>query len=225
MFVATVLLLLAGAALLASKVYSPSSISDGAGNDDDGASNALGGDDNYLSYILDNNSTTVISFGITNPDYDTPDSYSDLADYYEFIAEPHREHTYELRSLTVEDEDIGDDDVDEVIWSIDGNDYYGDSVSVTIAKTTIEAPDGIEGIVTIHLASGYSYVKEFVIRMKYIRRNILTLTDTDKLKWVTAMRTLYDTSQDDGQSLYGDKYLSAEYLLWSHLNGAGKLDW
>lgn len=217
-------MLLAATALLATEVYG-SNILPSSASTDDNPSNILGGDDDSLSYILDNNSTNSISFSITNSDYDTPDSYSDLADYYEFIAEPHREHVYELSSLTVGDDDVSDDDIDEVIWTIDGEDYYGDSITITIAKTTIEAPDGVDGTVTIHLANGYAYMKEFVIRMKYIRRNILTLTDSDKVKWVTAMRALYDTNQEDGQSLYGEKYLSAEYLLWAHLNGAGKLDW
>lgn len=64
----------------------------------------------------------------------------------------------------------------------------------------------------------------FNIAVKYIRRELRRLTDSDREKALSAMKTMYTLSDAEGQALYGSKYVSIETLLYHHLIGAGTSD-
>jgi hypothetical protein len=72
------------------------------------------------------------------------------------------------------------------------------------------------------LTLSYSYT--FTIAVKYIRREIRTLSDQDRETVLNAMVTLYNTDDVTGKTLYGEKYMSMETFLWFHLKNAGTSD-
>ena len=69
-----------------------------------------------------------------------------------------------------------------------------------------------------------SYTFSFTLAVKYVRREIRTLSDSDREKVFDAMLTLYQTNQTYGEELYGSKYMSMETFMYYHLSGAGSSD-
>eukprot|EP01035_Chromulina_nebulosa_P061298 gene61298-83840_t len=60
--------------------------------------------------------------------------------------------------------------------------------------------------------------------VKYVRREIRTLTEEDRNKFFNALRLIFSYNDVDGQAIYGSKFHSAEYFLYLHLQGAGTSD-
>jgi hypothetical protein len=69
-----------------------------------------------------------------------------------------------------------------------------------------------------------SYTFTFTLAVKYVRREIRTLSENDREKVFDAMLTLYKTNQTEGEALYGSKYISIETFMYYHLSGAGSSD-
>lgn len=174
-------------------------------------------------------SGTVTSFelivAIANDDYDTPASLDYLP--WDFLIEPYRTQKISVEKLTL-GESTGDSLIIDlamstsytVQWSINGVIYNGPMVEYTPTTTGVYDMD----VTITDISSRNVYSTEYTVAVKYIRREIRTLSDTDREKYFTALETLYNVDQTTGEALYGDKYKSAEFLLWRHLNGAGTVD-
>lgn len=57
--------------------------------------------------------------------------------------------------------------------------------------------------------------------VKYVRRELSALTDTDREDFLDAFHTLWTTSTTKGQALYGDRYKSVNYFATLHNDGGG----
>lgn len=154
----------------------------------------------------------VLDVTITNADYGTPPSQSLLP--WDFVVEPHKTQT-----MTAS--------IEGTEWDWD---YTWDLSGVSASGQTISFIPTATGVYTYTVTATHTgdvttvYKKEFSVAVKYIRREIRTLTDADRTKFFNALMTLYTTDQTTGEALYGSKYRSAEYLLYKHLNGAGTTD-
>ena len=60
--------------------------------------------------------------------------------------------------------------------------------------------------------------------VKYVRREIRDLTESDRKAFLDALYTMYTTDDETGQSRYGEKFHSAEWYSRAHLAGAGTSD-
>jgi len=58
----------------------------------------------------------------------------------------------------------------------------------------------------------------------YVRRELRSLTSSDLSKTMDAMYTLWSTSEEDGQSKYGDNFHSAKYFSEAHNFNAAQRD-
>ena len=59
------------------------------------------------------------------------------------------------------------------------------------------------------------------IWVKYVRREISTLTDTDREDFLDAFKLLWDMQTKKGKEKYGDNYKSLNYLAMIHNDGGG----
>lgn len=66
----------------------------------------------------------------------------------------------------------------------------------------------------------FARVAEQKIWVKYVRRELTTLTDDDREAFLDAMSTLWEVSTVDGQKIYGSRYKSLHYFASIH-NDAG----
>lgn len=60
----------------------------------------------------------------------------------------------------------------------------------------------------------------FDFTAKYVRREIRKLAEVDRSNFFDALKTMYETSQSDGESQYGQKFRSIPTLVEEHLRGA-----
>jgi len=60
--------------------------------------------------------------------------------------------------------------------------------------------------------------------VKYVRREIRSLSPSDKTKFIEALKIIYTLNKKKGKELYGEKFRSVEELLVKHLNGAATSD-
>jgi hypothetical protein len=56
--------------------------------------------------------------------------------------------------------------------------------------------------------------------VKYVRRELSALTDSDRDDFLDALYTLYTVNTVDGKKLYGDNYVSAAYLATIHVDAS-----
>ena len=156
--------------------------------------------------------------------------YSELAvlNYlpWDVVAEPYKDQLLSVNYFIDETgTEISMNEIDEtsyaVTWNINGEMYTGKEImfrldlvpqilwqcSVTMSRNDLVVAN-----------------RDFSMAIKYVRREIRSLNDDDRNLFLKTLRLMYDVSTEDGQALYGDKYISAEGLLFRHLNGAGRSD-
>jgi hypothetical protein len=66
----------------------------------------------------------------------------------------------------------------------------------------------------------------FTLAVKYVRRELRSLTENDRRAFFDALYQVYTGGLGSGGegSGFGDKFKTAEYFLYKHLNGAGTSD-
>eukprot|EP01034_Spumella_vulgaris_P033062 gene33062-40805_t len=74
------------------------------------------------------------------------------------------------------------------------------------------------------LSTGEEFSADFTVAVKYVRREIRSLTEADRKDFFDALLKVYTVDADTGMKLYGNKFRTAEYFLSKHLAGAGTLD-
>jgi hypothetical protein len=163
---------------------------------------------------------TDVAVTVSSPGYGTVDVIEDLP--WDTLAEPYKPQFITASTFTSSDgTETTIDSSYEVSWTIFGSSYTGQEITfqldlnpqVYYNNTVVVTLDGVE------VAS-----KEFSMAVKYVRREIRTLTEQDRDLFLKTLKMLYTIPQEQGEKLYGDKYVSAESLLYKHLNGAGTTD-
>jgi len=179
---------------------------------------------NTLEFSDGKSSLIEAQITIKNPIYGSLSSLSYLP--WSHIAEPYKEQNIELSSFKIDKKslDLLSGNY-EFTWSINKQEYTGKKVSFQIddigqhdCKLTVSPTD------TSDNAASESYTYHFVIMMKYVRREIRSLTTADREKYFKALKKIYSMKDVAGKALYGDRFRSAEVLLLKHLNGAGTSD-
>jgi hypothetical protein len=116
-----------------------------------------------------------------------------------------------------------------VVGSVNGNSNDDDN------NVVINEVDGFSWDLTIQRTGKYNatvsstcdddnaqQVTDIIpIWVKYVRRELSTLTDSDREDFLNAMYTLYTVNTVDGQALYGSNYRSVQYLTSIHVDAAG----
>ena len=156
--------------------------------------------------------------------------YSELAvlNYvpWDVVAEPYKNQLLSVHHFTDETgSEISIDEIDETLytitWNINGETYTGKEITFRLEL----APQILwQCSVTVSRNDVVIANRDFSMAIKYVRREIRSLNDDDRNLFLKTLRLMYDVSTEDGQALYGDKYISAEGLLFRHLNGAGRSD-
>ena len=134
---------------------------------------------------------------------------------------PYRDYYLTMSALVVDGVDVSDQIGDDytVSYIIDYETYSGSPTTVFVESV---------GVLNATVLVSYqgTQISETVtpIAVKYMRREIRSLTDADRSKWVSSMKVLYEVSTEEGQATYGPNYYSAEWFSAQHLNGAGRND-
>ena len=74
------------------------------------------------------------------------------------------------------------------------------------------------------LATAASATVVTKVMVKYVRREVRSLTDADREAWLSAVQVLQHVPTSAGQSLYGAKYYSKDHFTRLHLYYGGALD-
>jgi hypothetical protein len=159
--------------------------------------------------------------------------YAILADY-DGILEPNA-----ANNLALLDDDSSTDTGVYFLYTVcpsgssGGSDCYTGSYSLsgdgpgTVSVTPACAPyDEFDLTVTAYDSSSGSelFSTEGSLLCLYVRREIRALTEDDLTKTMDAMYTMWATTDEDGQELYGANYQSAKFLLEYHFFNAAWQD-
>jgi hypothetical protein len=137
---------------------------------------------------------------------------------WDVVLEPNREQELEVTTLTVDDETVDFSDFD-IEWTIN------DDITLTGAKATIEMSDVGVYSATVKLTSTTAtYTSDFLVAVKYVRREVRTMTEDDRKTFFDALYTMYTVDGDSGRDKFGSKYIDASEAVYMHLNGAGRTD-
>mmetsp|Transcript_19693 Transcript_19693/g.17875 ORF Transcript_19693/g.17875 Transcript_19693/m.17875 type:complete len:530 (+) Transcript_19693:381-1970(+) len=104
------------------------------------------------------------------------------------------------------------------VWTIDDVNYEGSSIYFQINKVDVQTAS------ITATKDDYSFTTYFKLAIKYVRREIRSLTDEDRENFLNSLNILYTTSKSDGVAKYGLKFISAEDFSYKHLNGAARVD-
>lgn len=152
---------------------------------------------------------------------------------WDTVLEPFQQQYLEVKSFKLANEviDLKLDNSYEVTWNIEGKQYTGVQASVTptkvgihrgevvVTKKTKDATNTLRGT-----SDSAVYSHTFTAAVKYVRRELRSLSTADREKYFSAMKTLYTTPGAVGRAKYGSKYKSAEEFLHVHLTGAATSD-
>ena len=146
---------------------------------------------------------------------------------WDLIVEPNRANTVRIAKFVSNhmDVDVHTEDF-KVVWSIGQEEYYGPSFQLELSTVgTVKGGVKIFRKVAQDAASSSDmellYSQDITVAVKYVRREIRSLTEADRSKFFKALRIMYTTSQEDGSQRYGSSFLSAETILLTHLTSAG----
>jgi len=154
-------------------------------------------------------STAQLDFDIYNLyTKNSPIQYSP----WDYLAEPYREATLSIREAFSE----GDSNPDRYLWTIDGEKKTGSTISHTFTSV------GKKPVSVTDTETGKIFSTEVMV--KYVRREIRSLTDKDRNDMLDALETIYRLPTEEGTKIFGDDYKGMDYFLKEHLTGAGQKD-
>ena len=98
----------------------------------------------------------------------------------------------------------------------------GASLTTTATTTTAAATTSDSAMGSVQ--AGVSYTLSFTLAVKYVRREIRDMSETDRTNMMNAIYLMYTVDEVPGKAAYGEKFNTAEYFVYKHLNGAGTTD-
>ena len=159
-----------------------------------------------------------ISILVEDPTYGTIQTLDDLP--WDAVAEPYKKQLFSIDSFSISDKTI--DLTDYIIsWNIADEYYYGDQQRIILNNTGIY---DASVYISSKLSTNTIYSYDFKLAVKYVRREIRSLSDEDRETFFDALELLYSLSETEGQQRYGSKFHTAEYFSYKHLTGAGTTD-
>lgn len=164
----------------------------------------------------------LIEISVSDPTYGIIQTLEDLP--WDAIAEPYKKQLFSIDTFTISDKSA---DVSNYIvsWTIDNNIFYGDDQLIMLNNTGVyDAKLVISTKMTNSITTNTVYTYDFQLAVKYVRREIRSLTDEDRETFFDALELLYSLSETEGQRIYGSKFHNAEYFSYKHLTGAGTTD-
>jgi hypothetical protein len=136
-----------------------------------------------------------------------------------YIAEPYRSSTFELELRGMALERAGARGLLDFRWTVDGH-LQGAGPKVQVHFT--ELGEYAVKVAAYLVGSGEVLgEEEITVRVKYVRREIRKLLDSDREAFFNAIAVLQRVPTKVGQRLYGSKYLSKDYLVRLHLYYGG----
>lgn len=156
-----------------------------------------------------------ISFSVYNEYTET----SPIVNYpWEFIVEPHRESTfYSIQSGGTAESYI-------YSWNIDGTTLQGANVTHTFTKLGKHPISVVGNSNSKDADESDDLSHDGEVMVKYVRREMRSLTDEDRELFFDAMVTVYNVGETEGKALYGDAYLPITYFARMHLKGSAAKD-
>jgi hypothetical protein len=143
---------------------------------------------------------------------------------WDAVMEPYKPQTLTLTSLTVAGVPASVADY-TVSWSLGSGSSSAVAATGSPATVQVDAVGVLDCTVTAtHRTSGAAYTQAFSLAVKYVRREVRSLTDVDREAFFDALYKIYTVDAASGKKLYGAKFQTAEYFLWKHLTGAGTAD-
>ena len=77
---------------------------------------------------------------------------------------------------------------------------------------------------TVRVSGAKVQSASFDVSSRVVRQELRQLSDSDRDAYLSAMHTVYATSQDEGESLYGSSFKSADWLIREHIYGAAAVE-
>ena len=136
------------------------------------------------------------------------------------LIEPHRETTIVVDGMTGgcnlfwKITNVNDPDL--IFHGIEDEGIF--DFKVTLTKTGEYTLKIEEECTHVHYAT-MTRILDMTIWVKYVRRELMSLTDKDREEFLDAFRTLWDVSTKQGISKYGPKYKSLHYFAMIHNDG------
>ena len=162
-----------------------------------------------------------IGIETSSPDYPELSSLEYLP--WENVIEPYRNQTLAVSSVVIDGKDVlSNGKMKDYIFHWNINDYFFEGEEITVNLPFVGVYDC--NVSLIDQSEGATYTSNFTLAIKYVRREIKSLTDTDRDDFFSALQILYTVNMSTGTALYGEKYANAEYFLYKHLTGAGRSD-
>lgn len=151
---------------------------------------------------------------------------------WDIIVEPYQAYSIKLVTFPLGDEDMDPTTSDDykVMWEIDGDEFYGTQFSIIkrqygVYSGKIKVFQRLKSMDLSEKTSDMSliYSQDLTVAVKYVRREIRSLTNSHRELVMDSIRKMYSLSQEEGIELYGDSFRSAETILLTHLTSAGAL--
>lgn len=155
--------------------------------------------------------TETLSVTVSNEYTATkPVTVGDYSYPWTYVAEPNKATTMAV--------DIPDDD-SWYKWTVDGHvQGYGSSVDVLFTEV------GEHTVLLVEKSDSATAYLSIKVMVKYVRREIRSLTDIDREKFFNAVHILARVPTTTGQVMYGTDYKSKDYFNRVHLYYGGTAD-
>jgi len=137
------------------------------------------------------------------------------------VVEPYRTTTLKV-ILTSEDSNIDDSDI-TYYWTIGGDQmrYEGQIIQYEFQKIAYYNISVIQ-VQKSTKQTLQSTMQEVICR--YVRREIRSLTDTDREDFLSALELAYSVSSEEGKQKYGPNFVNAQTLVAIHNKRAGDIN-
>jgi hypothetical protein len=156
---------------------------------------------------------------VTSPGYESAPLLSlDLLPW-DVVVEPARPQIIAISKVIVDGNAIDISKYeDSILWSIGPSatsseiiELKGNEQSFQIDKT------GVRDYTVSITIDDAVYTKSFKMAVKYVRREIRTLTEADRQQFFAALSSMYSVGETEGKASWGDKFNTAEYYVYKHL--------
>ena len=144
--------------------------------------------------------STNVSLSVSNDDYGsfTNSEYS----WIQYLAEPYKPTTIVLNGVSVSE-----------LWSS----IFDDGDSTVYGGTTIQKTFTVPGIYSM-VTSNDNFVTNHTctIIVKYVKRELRSLTDDDRRRFLKAASKIWKYSTIEGRAKYGDQFTGIDTLVEQH---------